>query len=219
MFYYLYEITNQVNGKIYIGVHQTNDIDDGYMGSGTLLRQAIKKHGIGSFTKKILRFFDTADEMFQAEREIVTEEFTTRKDTYNINVGGDGGWFAANRNHNNRGNWRRIGFMRLLDEGINAHERWYHGLSDEEKKEYNDKISNGLKEKIKIRGHWWQGKKHSKKKKKKMHETHERLHYQAGSKNSQYGKHWWNNPVTGESKLLRNDEVPKGWLQGRKMPK
>jgi len=43
MFYYLYEIKNLINNKIYVGVHKTNDLNDGYMGSGKVIRRAIKK--------------------------------------------------------------------------------------------------------------------------------------------------------------------------------
>jgi len=32
MHYYLYQITNKVNGKIYVGVHKTQNLDDGVYG-------------------------------------------------------------------------------------------------------------------------------------------------------------------------------------------
>lgn len=88
MFYTIYKITNKANGKIYIGKHQTQDLNDGYMGSGKHLKRAIAKYGLGSFTKEILHIFDNEAEMNAKEAELVTEEFVDRESTYNICVGG-----------------------------------------------------------------------------------------------------------------------------------
>ena len=43
MYYFIYETTNHENGKKYRGRHQTNDLNDGYLGSGTYLKKAIEK--------------------------------------------------------------------------------------------------------------------------------------------------------------------------------
>lgn len=90
MNYLIYKITNKKNGKIYVGAHATNDINDSYMGSGVNVVKAIKKHGIENFDKEILHVFITSEEMYQKEAEIVDEAFVMRTDTYNVALGGRG---------------------------------------------------------------------------------------------------------------------------------
>lgn len=85
---YVYQITNLLDGKIYIGKHSTDDLDDGYMGSGSKLRRAQKRDGIENFSKKILRFCDTLDDALTYEAELVDESFIKRYDTYNSILGG-----------------------------------------------------------------------------------------------------------------------------------
>ena len=99
MIYTIYQITNLIDGKIYIGKHQTKDVNDGYMGSGKFIRRAIAKHGIESFKKEILFQFDNERDMNTKEAELVTEEFCLREDTYNLCVGGNGGFSYINLNH------------------------------------------------------------------------------------------------------------------------
>jgi hypothetical protein len=98
MYYYLYEIKNLINGKIYIGVHKTKNMNDEYMGSGKIIRHAIQKYGVENFTKTILETFNNSEEMFIREKEIVTEEFLKRPDVYNLRRGGHGGFDYINQN-------------------------------------------------------------------------------------------------------------------------
>lgn len=92
VYYTVYKTTNTLNGKIYVGCHITNSLEDGYLGSGLCLIRAVNKYGIDSFKKEILFCFDNKVEMFKKEKEIVNEDFIIRKDNYNLSVGGSGGW-------------------------------------------------------------------------------------------------------------------------------
>lgn len=90
MHYIVYKITCLVNWKFYIGVHATDCIDDGYMGSGINITRAIKQLGIESFVKEILFDFDTAKKAFDKEAELVTKELVKSELCYNIAPGGGG---------------------------------------------------------------------------------------------------------------------------------
>ena len=95
--YLIYKITNNLNGKIYIGKHKTDDLNDGYMGSGVAIKKAIKKYGVENFTKEILFDVYGEDLMNFLEEAIVDEAFVARKDTYNIDLGGEGGGTFGNK--------------------------------------------------------------------------------------------------------------------------
>lgn len=88
---YIYKITNRVNGKIYIGKHSTNRINDGYMGSGVAIQQAIKKYGIHNFSKFILCFCNTEEDLNRAEINYISAYGSLNKNVgYNLTYGGDG---------------------------------------------------------------------------------------------------------------------------------
>jgi len=90
---YFYIINNLINGRFYLGVHSTNKLADGYFGSGTVLKQAIKKHGKENFELTPLKFFGTRKELLAFEKEIVNEKFLDyyKGICYNVNPGGKGG--------------------------------------------------------------------------------------------------------------------------------
>ena len=99
MHYTVYKTTNDLNGKVYIGKHQTTDINDTYLGSGTYLKKAIAKYGKSNFTKEILFIFSSEEEMNKKEAELVTEEFISQDNNYNGGIGGEGGPHFKGRKH------------------------------------------------------------------------------------------------------------------------
>ena len=54
MHYLIYKTTNLLDGKYYVGCHQTKNPNDGYLGSGKHLKRAIKKYGFDNFKVEIL---------------------------------------------------------------------------------------------------------------------------------------------------------------------
>jgi hypothetical protein len=95
MFYTVYKITNLINGKFYIGKHRTKNLNDGYFGSGKLLRQAITKYGLDNFKKEILEVCKTEEQMNLAERILVVIDYEV---SYNLCFGGGGDFDYINRN-------------------------------------------------------------------------------------------------------------------------
>ena len=84
--YIIYETTNLVNGKFYIGVHKVNGSN--YLGSGTLLKLAIKKYKKESFMRETLETFNNEQDAYNSERLIVNINLVNNPNCYNIVIGG-----------------------------------------------------------------------------------------------------------------------------------
>ena len=211
MFYYLYEIKNQVNNKVYVGVHKTKSMDDGYMGSGKVILSAIKKHGVENFTKVILETFDNSEDMFRREKEVVTDEFLARADTYNLRRGGFGGFDYINNNmldelHEARSIlYKKLGAQVGPDSVRKMHQtRGENGSY----KNYNNPFKNPI----------LQAEMHRRNKSpeaiEKRKETFKKIGHQQGEKNSNFGKYWITNE--SDSKMISKDSpIPEGWKKGR----
>ena len=99
-YYYIYQITNNVNGKVYIGKRTSvlppeRDVD--YMGSGKLIKRAINKYGIENFSKTILEICKQVD-LNEREKYYISQINSRDMQVgYNITPGGDGvGEICAN---------------------------------------------------------------------------------------------------------------------------
>ena len=92
MYGYIYETTNQINGKKYIGKRVSSTFDKYYLGSGKLLRNAIDKYGFNNFKCIVLQECYGNEELNDAEKDWIKKFNATKsKDYYNIADGGDGG--------------------------------------------------------------------------------------------------------------------------------
>lgn len=98
-YYTIYVITNKINGKKYIGKHETTNLEDKYLGSGLRLINAINKYGKENFEKQILFIFDNEEEMNNKEKELITEDIVMSNMYYNISYGGYGGITVLKSDH------------------------------------------------------------------------------------------------------------------------
>lgn len=215
MFYLVYKITNKVNGKIYVGVHKTLNIDDGYFGSGLLLKRSIEKFGIENFEKEIIACFDNPDSMYTMESQIVNEQFIKRTDTYNLKLGGFGGFDYINSTGANK--YPRKHNKNVLSSLKKANGVFCSLIKDPEyKEEWTNNIKKGLENYYLTNPGNWSGKTHKQETKEKQKETFKKIEHQKGNKNSQYGTMWIYSQETNENKkILKTDSIPEGWVKGR----
>lgn len=89
-FHFIYKTTCTVTGKWYIGMHSTDNLDDGYLGSGQVLWRSIKRHGKQNHTVEILEFCNDRKTLALREQEVLTEEVRQNPQCMNIAPGGIG---------------------------------------------------------------------------------------------------------------------------------
>lgn len=88
-FHYIYKITRN-DGKFYIGLHSTDNIDDRYFGSGKILKRSIVKHGKNVHIKEIVEFLPSRKALKLRESELVSKELLTNNLCMNLCLGGGG---------------------------------------------------------------------------------------------------------------------------------
>ena len=93
MNHYVYEITNLINGKKYIGKRSCKCLieEDKYMGSGKSLIKALNKYGYNNFKKEILKICNTEQEAYEMEKYFIKKfNAVESREYYNIRDGGQG---------------------------------------------------------------------------------------------------------------------------------
>lgn len=88
----IYKITNKQTDKIYIG--QTHRDINKYWGSGHYIENAIKKYGTDAFTKEILCYCSSQEELNEKEIFYINEFNCIWPNGYNLRDGGSRGKFS-----------------------------------------------------------------------------------------------------------------------------
>ena len=206
--YLVYKTTCLVNGKIYIGQHQTDDINDGYLGSGKYLKRDIRNLGRENFKREILFDFDNFEDMDNKEKELVTEEFVARKDTYNVRIGGQ---------NPDLSDLCRLGGLTFANR-CRTNETYRNNLCKKKSQFMKEFYKKHPDRKRHIYFCDWNGRKHNEETKKKMSE---KAKLRIGDKNGSFGTVWIYNECLGQNKKVKKEQVEtflnQGWKLGRKM--
>lgn len=211
--HYIYKTTCLITKRFYIGMHSTNNLNDGYMGSGTRLRYSFKKYGKNNHIKEILEYTQNREDLSKRESEIVTKELIQEELCINLTIGGLGAGFM-NEEHmmkcSKAGN-------KSFSEKLKNNPEFKKKFSDTKRQNLFDEISDGRRRPItEIGGCDWTGRKHKESSKKLVGEKNSIT--QKGEKNSQYGTYWiTKNNVNKKIKSIElNSYLNDGWVRGVK---
>jgi len=100
-YHYTYNITclcGSLKDHYYYGQHTTDDLDDGYCGSGIMLQNYYKKYGAienVTYTKTIIDFYSNLTELNQAEYELIGDKYETDPMCLNLRAGGNMHGFSS----------------------------------------------------------------------------------------------------------------------------
>lgn len=207
MFYTVYKTTNLINGKIYVGLHVTSNLEDDYLGSGSQLKSAVKKYGKENFKREYIKICNSPEEMYELEADIVNEDFVKRSDTYNMKTGGTGSWYHVNSNPEQKRKTSSIG-------GVKTSNRDTNPFKDPEwQKNFNSMNNPEIVKAIGIKANSPDA---IAKKKATWKETGRGK----GNKNSQFGTCWVTHSELGNKKISKDDLnkfLTLGYTKGRKI--
>lgn len=219
IYYIIYQTINLINHKIYVGQHVTTNINDDYLGSGDLLRLAVAKYGKQSFKKEILFVFNNEDEMNQKEREIVNEAFIARSDTYNILLGGKGGWrhihSLAGKVKQQETMIHRYGVTHIFNDPVCRTNNSIRVKENHKNNKYKYIHELPNFDEVRLKGCVAA---QSEQAKIKRNDSFSSINHQQGSTNSQFGTRWIHNiELQISKKIKKSDTLPNGWAEGRKL--
>lgn len=96
---FIYKTINLINGKIYVGQHQADKLEDGYIGCGIcyesdaqsniFFHRAVRKHKYENFKREIIEFCESREQLNEREIFWIRELSSQNSEVgYNINSGG-----------------------------------------------------------------------------------------------------------------------------------
>jgi hypothetical protein len=204
-YHFIYKTTNLKNGKFYVGMHSTHNLNDGYLGSGLRLRRSVRRNGPENFKIEYLEFFDNRIELTNREKQLVNEDLLKDPMCMNIRPGGSGGWTSEQQKQNAiKSNQKQKWLMENDKE-------WASNRLEQLKKNGSN-VFTKLWEAGKLKPLDWTGKKHKEESKKKIGEANSVK--QKGEANSQFGTRWITNGSENK-KIKKEQPIPTGWKFGR----
>ncbi len=208
-YHYIYKITCLKNNRYYIGMHSTDNLEDGYMGGGKRIKNSVKKHGKDAHMKEILEFFEDRESLRQREIQIINEDLLNDPLCMNLQPGGGGGFIDEDHKKKFReasiiGTRKKFKDPSHMDIHIQRFKKIVNRI-------WND---TNTREKI-IKETRFTGKKHGEEAKKSIGEKNSLN--QEGGRNSQFGTCWINKNMEYKKikKELINDFLLNGWELGR----
>ena len=203
-YHYIYKTTNLKNGKFYVGMHSTNNLDDGYLGSGDRLRRSIRKNGKENFKLEILEFLPNRNSLSLREKELINESLLKDPMCLNLKPGGSGGF--VNDEHKKR-------FLESAKKNlIKGHQKVKElHLNEEWVKWVSTRIKQGF-QKSNFDHATFRNRLHTDETKRKMSQVQKGKG--VGESNSQFGTKWITNGNENK-KIKKQDIIPDGWKQGR----
>lgn len=201
-YHYIYKTTCIITNRFYIGMHSTDNLEDGYIGSGKRLWYSINKYGKENHICKILEFLPDRSSLKTREKQIVNEELLNEKLCMNLRIGGEGG--IINQEHHEK---MKIGSSIFTKNG------WKNGLFKKNQEISKNRLKS-LHKSGKIKYDTFKDKNHTYETKIKIGKANS--FKQRGENNSQYGKCWITNGIENK-KIYKGDLIPEDWKLGRKI--
>lgn len=208
-YHYIYKITCIKNQRYYIGMHSTDNLNDGYMGGGKRITNSIRKHGKDAHTKEILEYFNDRESLRLRESELINNDLLKDPMCMNLQPGGGGGIISQKHLKDFCEAGNQVFKEKLKDEN-------YRNEFIEKTKESRRKAirkSKELYEAGEFKLDAFKGKKHTPEALERMRNAD-----RTGKKNSQFGTFWICHPLLGVKKInadeFQNYET-LGWKRGR----